>query len=44
MNNPLQHDKDYSYLAEKYNFSYWFELWHQKRVINEDNSYHGMFE
>lgn len=42
MNNPLQHDKEYTYLAEKYNFSYWFELWHKERAGNEDNSYYGM--
>lgn len=44
MKHPLQYGDEYAYLAKKYNFSYWFEIWHRERIGNEDNSYHGMPE
>ena len=44
MNNPLQYDTEYTYLAEKYSFKYWLETWQEERLENEDNSYHGMSE
>lgn len=44
MNNPLQYDTEYAYLAEKYSFIYWFETWQEKRAEHEDNGYHSMFE
>lgn len=42
MNNPSQYDMEYTYLAEKYNFNYWFETWRRGRINNEDNSYYGL--
>lgn len=44
MNNPLQYDTEYTYLAEKYSFKYWLETWQEERLENEDNSYHSMSE
>lgn len=44
LNAPMRYDEEYAYLAEKYNFSYWLEIWHQERIGNEDNSYHGVPE
>lgn len=44
MNNPLQYHTEYAYLAEKYNFKYWFEVWRQERIENENNSYHCLSE
>lgn len=32
MNHPLRYDAEYAYLAEKYNFSYWFETWHREKI------------
>lgn len=32
MSHPLRYDAEYAYLAEKYNFRYWFETWHRERV------------
>lgn len=44
MNKPLQYATEYTYLAEKYGFKYWFELWQEERMGNEDNNYHGIPE